>query len=71
MSYRARPQPRRGRKDEPSQEKRRARTQRRSPRLHVAEESELQRASHIAKMLLVLLAVLLVKKALEKHLHFP
>ena len=65
MSFRARPQPRRGRNIDPSQKEWRAHW--RSPRLHVAVEPELRRAPYLAKLLFVLLAVLLVKKDLEKH----
>ena len=65
MSFRARPQPRRGQKEDPSQEERRARAHWRTPRLHVAEEPGLRRASYLAMLLLLLLAVLLVEKALE------
>ena len=57
----------RGQKEDPSQEERRARAHWRSPRLHVAEEPELRRAPYLAKLLLVLRAVLLVEKALENH----
>ena len=60
-SYRARPQPRRGRKEDPSQE------ERKSPKLHLAEEPELRRATYFAKLFFVLLAVPLVEKDLENH----
>ena len=36
----------------------------------MAEETELRRAPYLAKLLIVLLAVLLVKKALENHYYF-
>ena len=67
MSFRARPQPRRGQKEDPSQEERRAKTHWRAPRLDVAEEPDLRRAPYLAKLLLLLLAVLLVEKPFEKH----
>ena len=57
----------RRRKEDPSQEERRARAHWRSQRLHVAEEPDLRRAPYLAKLLLMLPAVLLVEKALEQH----
>ena len=78
----SRSQPRPRRKEDPSLEERRARAHWRALRLHFAEEpelrrapsrpmvkdyGELRRAPHLAKLLLVLPAVLLVEKALEKH----
>ena len=45
-----------GRKEDPSQE------ERRSPRLHVAEEPDLQRTPYLAELLFVLLTVLLAVK---------
>ena len=81
-SSRARPQPRHGWKEDPSLEERRERAHWRAPRLHVAEEPELQRAPsrpmvqdyaklrrapHFAKLLPLPLVVLLVEKALENH----
>ena len=63
LSFRARPQPRRGRKEDSSQEEQRARAHWRTPRLHVAEEPGLRRAPYLAMVPFVLL----VEKALENH----